>query len=106
MAALCDFDWPGNVRQLENELQRAALLCEEGVIRLASLSPALQPTLSSDGEPTTLQQAMDHYEKRLIEQTLLATDHNITKASEQLGVHRMHLYRKLRKHGLKQSAGT
>jgi transcriptional regulator with GAF, ATPase, and Fis domain/serine/threonine protein kinase len=106
MAALCDYDWPGNVRQLENELQRAALLCEEGVVRLGSLSPELQPSISDTKEPATLQQAMDKYEKRLIEQTLLATDHNITKASEQLGVHRMHLYRKLRKHGLKQPAGT
>jgi DNA-binding NtrC family response regulator len=113
MAALVDHDWPGNVRQLENELQRAALLCvndhDRGrgqTIELSALSPALRGSLAPDRpeevEETEmgLQESMRAYERRLIHQTLEATGYNVSQAADRLGLHRVALHRKMRKLGL------
>ena len=43
METLCAYDWRGNVRELENAIERAAALCEDEVIRVADLPPSLQP---------------------------------------------------------------
>ena len=43
VAALSAFDWPGNIRQLQNELVRAAAFAQDGVIHAADLSPEIAP---------------------------------------------------------------
>jgi len=106
LAALVDHDWPGNVRQLENELQRAALLGGQR-IEPAALSPTLHGQVPADWAQEqvpadwTLQRALADHERRLIQQALEAEDGNVTRAAARLGIHRVALHRKLQKLGLK-----
>ncbi|MCC6623837.1 MAG: sigma 54-interacting transcriptional regulator, partial [Deltaproteobacteria bacterium] len=57
LRACLRFPWPGNVRQLENEITRAALLAESGVVRLRDLSPELQSPPASATAPVRAGQA-------------------------------------------------
>jgi transcriptional regulator with GAF, ATPase, and Fis domain/tetratricopeptide (TPR) repeat protein len=108
MAALIDFDWPGNVRQLENELHRALLLAE-GNIDLRDLSPGLRATARRRVRATRrleegLSQAVQDYERGLIAQALDRSGHNVTQTAQELRLHRVALHRKIRKYGLDRAA--
>jgi len=99
MRLLMDHDWPGNVRQLENEVRRAALL-SDGRIEPRHLSPALRGAAGEQEPPRGLQQALRHHERRLIEEALQQTGFNVSRAARLLEVHRVALHRKLRQHGI------
>ena len=53
MTLLCSYDWPGNVRQLENAIERAATLSETEVIQAADLPPSLVAAVNPAGQPET-----------------------------------------------------
>ena len=108
MRALIDYDWPGNVRQLENELARARVLAD-GDIDLADLSPPLRgievrPGAAADerGAASSLAEAVEKTERQLIERALAQTQFNVSRAAERLGIHRVALHRKIRKHGIER----
>lgn len=84
---LMSYHWPGNIRELENCIERAAILSAGDVIHGYHLPPTLQTaeasdTLSKDG----LDQIIENVEKQIIEDTLKATKGNILKASEVLKI--------------------
>ena len=92
-AALCGYDWPGNVRQLRNELERALMLVEgpvidASVLRLRSTTP---------GSWTPIEEA----ERRLIEEGLRANSGNVQATARALEMPRNTLYRKVKKYGLR-----
>jgi DNA-binding NtrC family response regulator len=98
--ALLRYHWPGNVRQLRNALERAAILCEGGLITVEHLSldperPASAP--AAVGSPTTGLNAM---ERDMIAQALAACSGNKSKAAERLGITRTQLYVRMRKYHL------
>jgi Nif-specific regulatory protein len=82
---LMRYHWPGNVRELENCIERAVLVCEDQVIHSYHLPPTLQ-TAESSGTTNTrsLKQAMETYEKELIQDALKSTRGNAAKASRLL----------------------
>ena len=92
--ALLRHDWPGNVRELRNVLERASIICEDGVIRAEDLS--LLPARAAPDDSTNL----DVIERRAIERVMHDVNGNKMKASRQLGISRTMLYVRLRKHGL------
>jgi len=113
-------DWPGNVRQLCNEIQRIVARSEEGtVITPEQLSPELKRT-SSPTSPTdasalatipltafqngTLADALAEVERRMIAESLRKHGGNITRAARELGLTRRGLYLKLERHELSASA--
>jgi len=92
---LVGYDWPGNVRELHNALERAAILCQGGLIteehlslRSTSLVMPHRPHNLFDGE------------RRTIEQVLHESGWNKAKAARRLGITRTQLYGRLRKYGL------
>jgi len=88
-------DWPGNVRQLHNALERAAILCDGGPITAEHLS--LQPTsFATRRRPIQLSDV----ERQTIEQVLHQCDGNKSKAARRLGITRTQLYGRLRKHAV------
>jgi transcriptional regulator with PAS, ATPase and Fis domain len=92
---LARYEWPGNVRELHNALERAAILCEGGPITPEHLS--LQtPHLVTRRRPISLPDV----ERQTIEQVLLQSDWNKSKAARRLGITRTQLYGRLRKYGL------
>jgi len=105
--------WPGNVRQLKNEIQRAvALSAPGGTIEPAHLSPEITTTRlpSASGTPrpsrTTpnLALAVEQVERDLIQAALDRAGGNISESARSLGLTRRGLYLKIRRLGLDSQA--
>jgi len=90
------FDWPGNVRQLENEIQRAVLVAEGDFIDVQDLSIRYEPKGGNGGLVTGLA-AM---ERAAILGALRQSGGNKAAAARQLGITRQTLYNKLRLFGI------
>ena len=114
-------DWPGNVRQLCNEIQRIVARSEEGtVITPEQLSPELKRTSSplspncsfqqllqcplGSLQNVTLADALGEVERRMIAEAIRKHGGNITRAARELGLTRRGLYLKLERHDLSASA--
>ncbi|HOW66830.1 MAG TPA: sigma-54 dependent transcriptional regulator [Candidatus Paceibacterota bacterium] len=90
------FDWPGNVRQLQNEIQRAVLMCEGGSIEIHDLSPAI-----AAGEETTSNLTlMEAMERNTIVQMLRETQGNKLETARRLGIGRQTLYNKIKAYSI------
>jgi two-component system response regulator HydG len=96
------YDWPGNVRQLENEVQRVLTLAQPGeLITAKRLSPGVlggtetMPSAMNRGE--TLNRALERIEASLIGRALDANDGQKAKTARELGVTREGLYKKMKR---------
>ncbi|MGH9396278.1 MAG: sigma 54-interacting transcriptional regulator [Terriglobia bacterium] len=112
LALLCAHDWPGNVRQLENAVERAIVLARNGVIteEQIELSPNPHPTRQDWREQMPLHEGykavIAQVEKALVERALGEAQGNKTRAAEILCIQRRLLYEKMREHGLDISASS
>lgn len=95
-AALRAFDWPGNVRQLQNEIQRAVLMCEGSTIEEKDLSIMSVPS-SKENPDLTLMEAM---ERNTILQMLKDTNGNKLETAKRLGIGRQTLYNKIKMYSI------
>jgi transcriptional regulator of acetoin/glycerol metabolism len=92
------YAWPGNVRELKNVLLRAAHLVVGTVITPAELSQEIVTAArESAAAPTG---SLRKTELALIRQALADANGNLAQAAARLGIHRVTLYRKLKRHGL------
>jgi DNA-binding NtrC family response regulator len=103
--------WPGNVRQLRNEIQRVVALSVPGnAVTVEHLSPEISQIDSSGvlaarprrAPPVSLAAAVEEVERELIGRTLDRTRGNISETARVLGLTRRGLYLKLRRLGLEQ----
>jgi DNA-binding NtrC family response regulator len=100
---LTAFDWPGNVRQLQNEIQRAVLLCEGNEVAAADLSITNVRTsiaIPAGEELDTNFTLLEGVERNVIIQTLKETEGNKVEAAKRLGVGRQTLYNKIKAYGI------
>jgi DNA-binding NtrC family response regulator len=97
--ALMRHHWPGNVRELRNALERAAILCEGGLIGTEHL--ALEATARPRGAAST---DLSSIERDTIAQVLRECRWNRTRAAKRLGLTRTQLYLRLQKYGLEKPA--
>jgi formate hydrogenlyase transcriptional activator len=97
--ALMHYDWPGNVRELRNALERAAILCEGGLITTEhlSLDNGRRGPRPPVGASTTDLSAV---ERDMIAQVLADCSGNKSKAAAMLGISRTQLYVRLRRYQL------
>ena len=107
---LCQYDWPGNVRQLAHAVERAVVLAEAGVADFSQLfNPLLQSAggvgnsgMMSDAIASAAAQdfTLDYVEQKTIAQALAYYQGNISQAAKALGLTRAALYRRLEKYQL------
>lgn len=97
MSILLNYDYPGNIRELENIIEHAVSFAGGSSILPANLPSNLLKTPSQKINPSPrLKEALKNVEKELIWSALQRTGGNISKAAVELGVHRQHLQRKLK----------
>jgi DNA-binding NtrC family response regulator len=102
LARLRRYEWPGNVRQLENEVRRAIVLSDD-VIEVEHLSTDVQRPPDASGEPVGLRvrPRVDRLEAELVQTALVETRGNQTKAAEMLGLSRFGLQKMIKRLGIK-----
>jgi transcriptional regulator with PAS, ATPase and Fis domain len=128
LAVLASYDWPGNIRELQNEVERAvALARDEGLLTLqhvsgsirdattsavspestsAALSPAavlgqVPPEIGPANGAPKLREARAVFEARFITDALTRCDGNISRAAKLMGLSRVQLQRKIKEYGLR-----
>lgn len=106
MKFLYQYDYPGNVRELKNMIERLIVLSEDGVIRESGLMktkalPDLGSISSFFGQDRPLRDIRSDFEAKYIESLLEKNNHNIGKTSEILGISKRQLFNKISEYGLK-----
>jgi DNA-binding NtrC family response regulator len=97
MQAMLSYDWPGNIRELGNTIERAVVLADSDTVTIHDLPDKFR-TLDLEGVPTSsLRQALDSYEREYIKRSLTEHKGNKETTAEALGVDLATLYRKLKK---------
>jgi DNA-binding NtrC family response regulator len=96
MAALTEFDWPGNARELKNVIERAVVLAKGERLELQDLPSKLRAAPPS-AKPV---QSLLASERQLIERVLAECNWNKYQAAKRLGISRSTLYGKMKKFGL------
>lgn len=108
IAALESYSWPGNIRELQNVVERAVLLGKTEAIHAADLprdiagSPVIR--VARSGEQRTLKEALEEPERQIILEVLEAHNWNRNATADALGVNRTTLYKKMKKLGLEDRA--
>ncbi|WP_425435906.1 sigma-54 interaction domain-containing protein [Oceanobacillus senegalensis] len=100
---MLDYEWPGNIRELRNVMQRIVILSEKPIIHGADLyhfflpsNPT--PTKSMVKETLSLPQEKEEIERKLIEETLNKMNGNKSATARKLGISRVTLYNRIKKY--------
>jgi transcriptional regulator with PAS, ATPase and Fis domain len=103
MATFSHYDWPGNIRELENVLERMVLMSETDTLTLDQLPAEIRGTVPTVESPT-LKEKIDTIsqvtEKQMIIDALNKTNQNRTRAAKLLGISRRTLQNKIKEYGL------
>jgi DNA-binding NtrC family response regulator len=99
-AVLRNYSYPGNVRELQNIIERAVALAERDTVTLADLPPDLQDFLPTNNSRWN---TLEEQEKDYIQKVLEYTRHQIGESARILDLPRTTLWRKMRKYGLSKS---
>jgi DNA-binding NtrC family response regulator len=104
LAALQDYDWPGNVRALRHAAERAVILAANGAFTVEDFSLARSTARPAAAAVHAHSAAHDlnleRAEKHMVEEALKKHHYNISLAAQELGLTRASLYRRMDKHGL------
>jgi two-component system response regulator AtoC len=98
-----EYDWPGNIRELENYMERAIVLNKTGVITVNDFPEPIfktQKTVVEYREEDGLMYAVEEYEKQLILSELRKNNGNKAKTANKLKIHRSTFMSKLKKYGV------
>jgi transcriptional regulator with PAS, ATPase and Fis domain len=109
-AVLAGYNWPGNIRELKNVIERAMIMAGPGDIRPEHLqlcgAAAPVPAAQALAPGYSMDMSLEELEKAHIKNVLEKTGGNITHASKVLGISRYTLREKLKKYGLREAENT
>lgn len=103
MECFCKYDWKGNVRELENVIQRLLVITSDSSITINKLPLEMCNTKDSEeifGNNHTLEEALTKFEKEYIQKALSKTNDNRHEAAQLLGIHRNTLFNRMKALGL------
>ena len=100
LMVLREYDFPGNVRELENAIEHAFVICPEDVIEVEHLPQKILKSVQRNGEQSRRPQYGDTSEESILREALTRNRGNRTKTAEELGIHRGSLWRKLKKYDI------
>lgn len=92
---MLSYDWPGNIRELENAIERAITICESNIVYAEHLS------IGGKGSVSTLKEMLAEDEQRIIETTMMKYDGDKHAVMKELDLSRTALYEKLKKYGIR-----
>jgi DNA-binding NtrC family response regulator len=95
LSLLMAYDWPGNIRELENVIERASILCPGDEIKIEHLPDEI--ISSSPPKNSDMRTARTLLEKEIILTALQQNKFDPIKTAKSLGIHKTTLYRKLKK---------
>jgi transcriptional regulator with PAS, ATPase and Fis domain len=93
---LMKHDFPGNVRELENIIEHAFILCSDQLIKPLHLPEYLHPPVTPSAESISLQKGRQVSEAGIISEALKKNNYNRLAAAKELGIHKSTLFRKIK----------
>jgi len=102
MEKMTSYNWPGNIRELENAIERCVVISSKNIIDIEDLPPLVANycVKENEGISAKLDDAIDNTERDVIIRTLKECNGNRTKASIVLGISRRSLHRKIAKYNI------
>jgi len=97
-ARLQEYNWPGNIRELRNVIERAAILSDSSEIQLSDLAFDRGLTTSEGGPPISSRLTLQEMEKAFIETVLREEFGKVATAAVRLGVPKSSLYQKIKEY--------
>ena len=97
---LMNYNYTGNIRELENIIEHAFVMCQEEIIQLKHLPPEVSLTKIKKNLNSAPVSPLDDLERKTIKEVLEKHDWNKIKAAKELKLHRSTLWRKMKKFGL------
>lgn len=103
LKVISHYKWPGNIRELENAIEHAFVVCNSDAIKTEHLPGRLQPIideLNLSEDATTSNTPLENIELQLIKDTLNKFDGNRSKTAFALGINKSTLWRKMKKYNI------
>jgi len=100
-----NYDWPGNIRELQNVIERSAYLAADNSITLQSLPPEMRSLGPKPVEQRDTRLALESMEEATILTYMTKFQGNLTQVASKLGISRSTLYRKLKKYKISDFSG-
>ncbi len=100
LSLLLAHDWPGNIRELQNAIERAFILCRQGPIGIPHLPVELSAHAAPPGADARMRSAHAILDAQAIRAALERTANNRLAAARELGIHKTTLFRRMKKLGL------
>jgi PAS domain S-box-containing protein len=100
LSLLMAHHWPGNIRELENVIERSFILCDSGYIGIAHLPEELTASGKLHADASSMRDARDLLDSLAIRSALERNGYNRQAAARELGIHKSTLFRKVKKLGI------
>jgi PAS domain S-box-containing protein len=100
LSLLMAHDWPGNIRELENVIERSFILCSEGFIGIEHLPEELTVYRAAGRSASDIKTARDLLDAQAIRTSLERNAYNRLAAARELGIHKSTLFRRVRQLGM------
>jgi PAS domain S-box-containing protein len=99
LKAFMEYDWPGNIRELENAVEHAFILCHGGLIQLNHLPEPLKSSSENKGG-IPVNATLEEIEAKVIREALARNNGKKSNTARELGIHKTTLWRKLKRMGM------
>jgi two-component system response regulator HydG len=108
LEALSTYEFPGNIRELENAIERAVIMTLEGAVELSALPPQFRPAVSRSRFRPSLDlpfnEARNRFERSYLDQVLEEAGGNLSQAARRSGMDRSNFRRLLERHGVRSAS--